>query len=327
MLMLRPANNVNGTVRRDIWLSAERFRCALLWLTGASGSIVLIEPSPCTRSAISFSMAVFAITGASISPAFMPILFLLILTNIGYCISVVHIIDQPGIVIWLVTSWYLLLTTLFFSMAVGENTSQRLDALTKGRLAGGVIASLAAIFGYARVVPSLNDVLLLYDRARGTFKDPNVLGAFLIFPALLALRHIIVGRFRHSLFYSLLFGLMALAILLSFSRAAWGQLAYSGAVVLYLIFATSQSPRLRLRTVLLTVAGVVVLVGALAALLSLPSVAELFEQRASLRQDYDVGAQGRFLGITSAIMALDHPWGIGPLRFSKYFPKTRTTHS
>ena len=252
----------------------------------------------------------------------MPILFLLILTNIGYCISAAPIIDQPGIVIWLVTSWYLLLTTLFFSMVVNENTSQRVDALTKGCIAGGVIASLAAILGYFRVVPSLNEVFLLYDRARGTFKDPNVLGAFLIFPALLALRHIIVGRFRHSFLNSLLFGVIALAILLSFSRAAWGQLGYAGAVALFLIFATSQSPQLRLRMVLLTIAGAVVLAGVLAAILSLPSVAQLFEQRASFSQAYDVGAQGRFARhFLGALMALDYPLGIGPLQFNKYFPE------
>ena len=64
---------------------------------------------------------------------------------------------------------------------------------------GGVIASLAAIFGYFRVLPSLNDLLLLYDRARGTFKDPNVLGAFLIFPALLALQPVIAGSLRQAL--------------------------------------------------------------------------------------------------------------------------------
>ncbi len=55
----------------------------------------------------------------------------------------------------------------------------------RGCVIGGVIASLAAVIGYSRVFSSLNDLLLLYDRARGTFKDPNVLGAFLILPTLL----------------------------------------------------------------------------------------------------------------------------------------------
>jgi len=74
--------------------------------------------------------------------------------------------------------------------------------------------------------------------------------------------------------------------------------------------------------VLLSVAGGVVLAGFVGALLSIDAVAELFKQRASFEQSYDLGAQGRFgryaLG---AIMALDKPIGIGPLQFHKYFPE------
>ena len=36
-------------------------------------------------------------------------------------------------------------------------------------------------------------MFLLYDRARGTFNDPNVLGAFLVLPALLAFQRICSG--------------------------------------------------------------------------------------------------------------------------------------
>jgi len=86
-----------------------------------------------------------------------------------------------------------------------------------------VIASLAAIIGYSRVISSLNELLLLYDRSRGTFKDPNVLGAFLVFPTLLALQPIIFGKFRDAMKGVVLLGLFVPAILLSFSRAAWGQ--------------------------------------------------------------------------------------------------------
>ena len=102
-------------------------------------------------------------------------------------------IDDERVVPWLFTSWYLALTAMFFAAMLGVNTEARLDALMRGCVIGGVIASLAAIIGYFRVFPSLNELLLLYDRARGTFKDPNVLGAFLIFPTLLALQPVISG--------------------------------------------------------------------------------------------------------------------------------------
>jgi hypothetical protein len=158
--------------------------------------------------------------------------------------------------------------------------------------------------------------------ARGTFKDPNVLGAFLIFPALLTLRYVITEHFRRALLNSLLFGLIALAILLSFWRAGWGQLAYTDAVMMFLMFVESPSSALRLRMVLLSITGIVVLAGLLAVLLSLPIVAQLFEQRASLTQSYDVGAPGRFARhFLGAMMALDMPLGIWPLQFSNSFPE------
>ena len=66
----------------------------------------------------------------------------------------------------------------------------------------------------------------------------------------------------------------------------------------------------------------VVLAGFIAALLSIDIVADLFKQRASLEQSYDLGAQGRFARYAlGAILALDKPFGIGPLQFSKYFPE------
>ena len=93
-----------------------------------------------------------------------------------------------------------------------------------------MIAALAGIVGYFRVLPGRAELLLLYDRARGTFKDPNVFGAFLILPALLALQTVIAGRFAQALRRAwLLLGLFTVGVLLSFSRAAWGQFAFTGA--------------------------------------------------------------------------------------------------
>jgi hypothetical protein len=211
---------------------------------------------------------------------------------------------------------------MFFAAILGANTEARLAALIRGVLVAGVIASIVAIVGYARVTPSLNELLLLYDRARGTFKDPNVLGAFLVFPALLALKLVITERFWRAAGASCLLALFAAALLLSFSRAAWGQAVFTSGLVLLLTFATSRSPAERVRIVALAIAGVAALALFVAALLSIDAVADLFKERASLHQSYDVGEQGRFgRHILGAILALDVPLGIGPLQFNKYFPE------
>ena len=57
-------------------------------------------------------------------------------------------------------------------------------------------------------------------------------------------------------------------------------------------------------------------------LLSFDSIAQMFKQRASFDQSYDEGRFGRFgRHILGAEMALDLPFGIGPLQFNRYFPE------
>jgi hypothetical protein len=302
-------------------ISTERLRCTLLWLVGASGAVVFIEPSP--YELLTFlSMVVFAVGGLTLSRTILPLIVLLVLINIGYSISGATVIEEKGVPAWLITSWYLALTAMFFAAVLTDNTQARLKAITAGCVIGGVIASAAAIFGYFRVVPSLNELLLLYDRARGTFKDPNVLGAFLVFPALLCLQMVICDGFKRAAKGAAIFGFIAIAVLLSFSRAAWGQTAYTAILMLGLTMLTTRSSPQRLRIVMFAIVGVGVLAAGLMVLLSLDSVAQLFKERASLNQSYDVGAQGRFARhIMGAILALDYPIGIGPIQFNKYFPE------
>jgi hypothetical protein len=302
-------------------LSAERLRLLLLWMTGLSGAIVFIEPSP--YEVVSFlTLVAFVIGGLRLSPALLPLGLLLVLVNVGYSVSASAVINERGVFIWIVTSWYLAATALFFALMLGTNTEARLDALARGCVAAGVLASAVAIVGYFRIFPSANDMLLLYDRARGTFKDPNVLGAFLVFPGLLTLQRVISGNIRQAVAATPLLALLLTAILLSFSRAAWGQTVFTCAIMLALTFVTTRSSGLRLRIVLLTIAGIGAVALFVAALLSIDAVATLFKERASLQQSYDVGAQGRFARhFLGAVFALDHPFGIGPLQFARYFPE------
>jgi hypothetical protein len=149
-----------------------------------------------------------------------------------------------------------------------------------------------------------------------------VLGAFLVFPTLLALQLVIAERFWRAVGGACLVALFAAALLLSFSRAAWGQAVFTGALFLALSFLTSRSPGQRARIVLLAIAGVAVLALFITALLSIDAVAELFKERANLRQEHDLGEQGRFgRHLLGAVLALDVPFGVGPLQFSKYFPE------
>ena len=69
---------------------------ALVWLVGASGAIVFIEPSPYELATLAATILFFA-TGLRLRLVFMPLLLLLFLLNIGYSIGAVAVIDRPGV--------------------------------------------------------------------------------------------------------------------------------------------------------------------------------------------------------------------------------------
>jgi len=153
----------------------------------------------------------------------MPLLLLLVLINLGYSMSAVPLLDQSVIASWIATSWYMALTVMFWAMVVSEDSAARLDMLRRGLIVGAMIASLAAIAGYFNLIPGGYDLLTLYGRGRGTFKDPNVLGAFLILPALFVLQGVVSDRFGKALRSGVALGVMSLALLLAFSRGGLGR--------------------------------------------------------------------------------------------------------
>src|SRR5467141_1282467 len=210
----------------------------LLWLVGASVAIVFIEPSPYELLTLAAAIVFFA-TGLRLRLVFVPLMLLLFLVNIGYSICAVPLMDKPEVANWIASSWYMAVTVIFFAMVISEDTAARLDMLRRGLVVGAVVAALAGIAGYFNLVPGGRDLLTLYDRARGTFKDPNVYGAFLILPALFALQSVVSDRFGKSLRNAIAFGIMSLAILLAFSRAAWGMLVITSAIMLALMVLTS----------------------------------------------------------------------------------------
>lgn len=293
----------------------------LLWLVGFSGAIVFIEPSPYEFATL-LTMVVMVTTGLRMRLVFMPIVALLFLINIGYTICSANLMNQSEIVNWIMTSWYMAITVIFFAMVVADDTGPRLDAIRRGLIFGGLIASIAGIIGYFNLLPGTHQLFTLYDRAMGPFKDPNVFSAFLILPALFVLQSVVSDRFGKSLRSSIVLMVMAIALLLAFSRAAWGQLVLTSAFMLALMVLTSPSYKQRSRIVTTAIIAAILAVALLVVLLSLKSVDSLFEQRASFDQSYDEGRFGRFgRHVLGFKMALDLPLGIGPLQFRNYFPE------
>lgn len=294
---------------------------ALVWLVGASIAIVFIEPSPYELTTLVATVIFFA-TGMRMRLVFMPLLLLLFLVNLGYSICSIAVFDRPNVPNWIATSWYMAVTVIFFAMVISEDTAARLDMLKRGLVVGALIASVAGIAGYFNLIPGGRDLLTLYDRARGTYKDPNVYAAFLVLPALFTLQSVVSDKSYKAFRSAIALGIISLAILLAFSRAAWGMLIITSGAMLVLMVLTSRSQSQRSRIIVIALVTVVLAAMLVAVLLSFDAVSQLFKQRASFDQGYDSGRFGRFgRHVLGADMALGLPFGIGPLQFHRYFPE------
>jgi hypothetical protein len=310
-----PANDAPAAPR------LKSLQLKLLWLVGASGAIVFIEPSP-YEFAILLAVVFFFATGLRLATALLIPFALLIAVNLGYSIGAMELFDDSVVMFWILTSWYMAIAAIFFALVLSEDTADRLEALSRGYLVGAVIASLAAIAGYFHLIPGGDDLLTYAGRARGTFKDPNVLGAFLVFPSIYALQRILEGSFWSAVRNGIVLLILSLAIFLAFSRAAWGTFAGSALLMTALMYVTANTTQKQFRIVMLTVLAIALAVGAIAVLLSFDSVDNIFKERASFNQPYDSGRFGRFgRHILGAAMALDYPFGIGPLQFRTFFPE------
>ncbi|WP_439543288.1 O-antigen ligase family protein [Hyphomicrobium sp.] len=222
-----------------------------------------------------------------------------------------------------VVTLFLALGALVLAGYVSADPEPRFRLVMNCYVAGCIIATAAAFAGYFQLIPSAYDLFTNFGRARGTFKDPNVLGAALapaiVYTAWITLRHPI----RHAMIAAVVCLPLCLALLLSFSRGAWASTAFSLVIVAWLGLVTTRRASDVQRMTVVAVIGVITLVLAIGAALRLEAVGGLFEERASLDQSYDQGPDGRFGGQKKAVgLILDHPLGIGTYTFrDTYHPE------
>jgi len=295
-----------GFSRGTQWWTLFIFMCG--------GGVVLIEPSP-YEFAFFLALFVFMLGGMRLGAGAVVMAVLLMLYNIGGLFSLIPFLDDGDAVRFIGVSFYLAVTAIFFAALLQDDARWRMHALTWGLVSGATIASVAGILGYFNVA-GLGAIFTLHDRAAGTFKDPNVLGTYVILPLVLLAQAILITgrlRLRHVVPLGIiLFG----GVFLSFSRGAWGNMILSMALMTMLTFLFVAGPRQRLRITVLAVTGIIGAIVALAIALSIEELRSMFEVRAALVQHYDVGATGRFGRIFRAIPELlDRPNGYGPMQF------------
>tara|TARA_R110000824_G_scaffold155226_2_gene327599 strand:- start:17382 stop:18686 length:1305 start_codon:yes stop_codon:yes gene_type:complete len=207
---------------------------------------------------------------------------------------------------------YLTCAFIFFSSYVYVDAERRMRLIFNAYAAAGVVAATAGIAGYFGVGGGSLE-LTTFGRATGTFNDPNVYGPYLIPPALYLGLRLSKAQSARALLLIPLLGILVLGILLSFSRGAWGNFLLSGGVFVILTLMTSRSAAQSARLIAFASFMGLMIVGVVGFALTSPKVSSLFEQRASLVQNYDVGNQGRFDSQRRAfVTAVKNPLGIGP---------------
>ncbi|MEJ1118694.1 O-antigen ligase family protein [Phyllobacterium sp. CCNWLW109] len=278
---------------------------------------VIDEPAP-YELYMAGLIAIWALFGLRLSQVSGALLAILVIFNIGGVISMGQMSDLKTAPMYLAVSLFLSLTSVFFA-AIVKNDYRVLNIIFGGYVLAAICTSLLGILGYFNAFPG-SELFTRYGRAMGAFQDPNVFGPFLMLPFAWLLHGILAGSLRALPLRLVPILILTLAIFLSFSRAAWGMALLIIAGMALLLFIHNPSPLFRLRIIIMAIVAVALALIAIVIALQIPSVAELFNARAQLVQDYDDAQFGRFARHWyGLLMSIDHPLGIGPLEFGPIY--------
>ena len=280
---------------------------------------VIDEPAP-YELFMAGLIGLWAIVGLRISRNVAPLLVLLVTYNIGGMLSLTQMEDLSGGPMYIAVSLFLALSSVFFA-AIIEARHQRLALIMRAWVASALITALLGILGYFHAFPG-SAVFTLYDRAKGAFQDPNVFGPFLIAPSLYLMHGLLTKNLSAAPLRVAGVLVLAFGVFLSFSRAAWALYLFSVVALVFVMLLKERTGAFRLKILILSIVAVGLLFIALVVALQFDKVADLFSSRTQLVQDYDGGHLGRFdrhrIGF---LMAMEQPFGIGPMVFSTMFPE------
>ncbi|ESY92186.1 O-antigen ligase family protein [Mesorhizobium sp. LNHC229A00] len=278
---------------------------------------VISEPAP-YEIYMSALIAIWALFGLRISRAAVPLLVLLVTMNIGGMISMTQMADLANTPLYLAVSLFLAFSAVFFaSVTAMQPNLYRL--IFNAYVLSAVATSLLGMAGYFHAFPDA-EIFTKYDRAAGAFQDPNVFGPFLVLPGIYLLYLLLTGPITRMPLLAVPLLIISAGIFFSFSRGAWGMFAVSAILLTGCLFLQSASGMFRLRVVIMTLAALSLLAIAVIVILQLPGVSDMFSNRAHLEQSYDTARLGRFARYTLGFqMAMEHPFGIGPLVFGTIF--------
>jgi hypothetical protein len=305
---------------RQISAGVRRLVLLYVWITIASGAVVFSEPALYDVMILGAALMLPVVGLVVYSRGLAVYLLLWIAIVAGGFIAATQagVLDVP--VTHILITLYLALTSVVIAAFVAQQPEKHVRLIMSAYLVASLVAACSALIGYFDLLPGAFDLFTEYGRARGTFKDPNVLGAFLVPALLYAFNHVMNGRSTRAGLWLAITPVILLASVLSFSRGAWVNLAVSLFVYACFTFTTVSTHRQRLKLMVYVALAGAVAIGVFAAAQSIPAVAERLGERGSFEQSYDIGPEGRFGGQAKALEVIAaHPLGIGALEFARNY--------
>jgi hypothetical protein len=292
----------------------ERLLLVVIYVTVLASSIAFVEPSP--HDALMGVLAVTClIAGVRFDRKLVVLFMLLLIWNVGGLLSLMNVPGQEKTIQFAATSVYLAVAAVMWACIFSDNSMARLAAMRSAYVLTAVLVAAAGIAGYLGAFPHAHELFAPEGRALGAFKDPNVYGPFMIWPALVLMERMLAHRVR--LLDVAMLGILVVALLLAFSRGAWFHFALSALVMATLAFLTARRTNTRLRIFVVSALAVGTMAAFIAVLLAIPAIHQMFVERAHLIQSYDVGQGGRFRLQELALSALlSAPNGLGPFGFA-----------
>jgi hypothetical protein len=300
------------------WRAGETIANGTIALLVFLGCFVMVEPAPYDILLVAVAIA-WSFFGLRFNRHFLPLTLLLLVYVAGGFLSFtqIDVFGKPRT--YMLTTLFLAASSIFFAAVIVADPARRIRLIANAYLVSAVVVALIGILAYFGAIPDA-DAFKLYDRAKGTFQDPNVFGPFLVLPLAILGRDILTRRLRKSPLQIAWFIVILFAIFLSFSRAAWGMAVGVLLVVAFLAYVSERSARSRFRIVACLLGGAAAVAMMLAAAISIPAVRDLYVQRAQVVQSYDEGATGRFeRQVKGFFLIQEKPFGIGPYEFAKTF--------
>jgi len=287
----------------------------------AVGAIVFIEPAPFDLLMVLLFPLALVLRQLALPRHAGALLLITGVFLVANLVSLIPARDLSHALRFFAITAYLMVAWLFVLGYCTKHGERAMSLLMLGWTWGATLTTGLAILAFFGLVP-LYELLVPGGRMHGFFKDANVLGAYLVAPAVWSTSRLLTLERGQRLWWAIALVICAVGILLTFSRGAWISLALAMFAFFVLRLVGYGSQRARVMTLLMVPVALVLLALALDRLANVDAIQDMLIRRFGV-QDYDVD---RFATQREALeVAAREPLGIGPGQSEATF--TRAAHN